>query len=150
MKLNDFPNIEKFLDLVPNSNLEIGKIGFGRPCVGLMDSKTECYFAYEVSDDEYNTIAQHSAAYKKIPREAYHKGPYLAVLMHPENYDLGPSDVDKQEALQALNDWLGPILKAGFEVYEYEERDSIACLLAGKPTITQRAIVNKKRRRRKK
>lgn len=96
--------------------VEQGEVGFGRPCVGILDPVVECYldinpFDYEkVHEDdkwddgyifEYNDNL--SADYEQTP-DAYHKHSCMAVLVHGDNYE---------EGINQLYNWVKNILSHG-------------------------------------
>lgn len=132
------PNIEKFLKENPKLEFKDSEIGFGRKCVGIIYKATECFVPYETYTDDFETEHKHDVAADEAPDSAYHKGPYLAVLHNG-------SENGKEEALDDLDIWLGAILKAGYRIEEFEERNTLAALSAGKGRIKQLAIVNKNR-----
>lgn len=70
-------------------NLE-GTIGFGRECVSI--SKSGNCPSYEEYDDDFNRSDKNGEVWK--PDNAYHKGPYVAVLGRGE------------EAERQLYEWL--------------------------------------------
>lgn len=134
-KLDPFPNIKEFVEKT-GFKCWAGEIGFGRPCVGILNPTTESYVAYQVyNEEDYSIEAEHAVAEAQKPSQAYHKGPYLAILVseHTEGLD--------DMAMQALNKWLGTILKAGYKIAHYQERNSLQALATGWPPI-QKAIVN--------
>lgn len=113
---------------------EDGEIGFGRPCVGIINPETECYLAYHVFDwDIGKELSRHEVAMGTAPEDAYHKGSYLAVLHDG-------SEEGKAKALKQLDEWLEKILAAGYEIKEYQEKNSIAALMSGKNSVTQKTL----------
>lgn len=122
-----------------------GEIGFGRPCVGIMNPETECYVSYQHYEIRNNDVEgsrgfEHRVAESNAPDGAYHKGPYLAVLVSESR---GAKDHD--EAKSRLEKWIQAIIDSGYKVVEYVERDSFATLLAG-GTVVQKGIADKKGR----
>lgn len=113
-----------------------GEVGFGRSCVGIMNPTSECYIGYEVLDEKtYETIAQSTVAQRNAPENAYHKGPYFAVLVSDEE--------TRNARISELYNWIKAINDGGFKIIEVEERDSLSVLLnKGKP-VMQRYIVDK-------
>lgn len=109
-----------------------GEIGFGRNCVGIVDDKTNSYIAYHSYDSEYKVKLYHEVAGNTRPEDAYHKGPYLAVL-----YD--GTEEGKVKAINQLNEWIEKILAAGFEIEEFEETNSFSALMAG-GSVTQKCL----------
>ena len=63
-------------------NFKIGTIGFGRPCVGVLDTRTDCYVGWA----DWNNEAVPSYPPPDYVENTYHKGPYVAVLVHGDNY----------------------------------------------------------------
>ena len=129
-------NIEKFCKETGFVFQEKGEIGFGRECVGILDPVTDSYVAYEaLYDDEgdspsYCPIYSHSA---EIADNAYHKGPYLAVLLRY---------IDKEAAIKELDEWVGRILAKGYKIQEYQNKgNDIAEFLTGKKQ-TYKVIVD--------
>jgi len=128
-------NILKFCEET-GFDFQTGEIGFGRECVGITDSNTDCYVAYEVHDDKtYETTAESTA---DIADHAYHKSPNLSVLT---------ADISKEEAIKELDDWIGRILEKGYKVIEYEESHSLSGLMqqmqGGSSVVKQKAVVDK-------
>lgn len=117
-------HIEAFVKETGLQFMEKGEIGFGRNCVGIMNPKTECYIAYQTYDDDYRTALSHEVAMNTTPEDAYHKGPYLAVL-----YD--GTEEGRQGAIKQLDEWLEKIMAASYEIEEYTETNSLASLMAG-------------------
>lgn len=103
---------------------EKGEIGFGRNCVGIVNQNTESYLSYQTYDEDYNPALNHEVASQTAPEDAYHKGPYLAVL-----YD--GTEEGRLKAISQLNNWIEKIMAASYEVTGYTERNSLASLLAG-------------------
>jgi len=125
--------IEKFVQET-NMKFEDGEIGFGRPCVGIINPETGCYLAYQVYDyDSYKEVLRHDVAMGTSPENAYHKGPYLAVLHNG-------SEESKADALKQLDSWLEKIMAAGYDLKDYQEKNSLAALMGGKRSITQKCV----------
>lgn len=118
-------------------SLSQGECGFGRPCLGILDRENNVWVSYAIYGKDLDFEAQHKA--EPAPH-AYHKGPYMAVLMEYEGVDL-------ETATKELDDWCGRILEQGFELKEYKDSSSISCLLKGVPFIILKAIVNRAKRK---
>lgn len=101
-----------------------GEIGFGRPCVGILNQETESYLAYQTYDRDYNSKLMHEVAYNTQPEDAYHKGPYLAVLHDG-------SEEGKKKAIEQLDQWIEKIMAAAYEIETYTETNSVAALMNG-------------------
>jgi len=121
MKLSEYKNITQFLKDNPDFRFSVGEVGFGRPCLGILYEGNYVDYHIYSDDGNYETIAEHTVAYSQAPENAYHKHSCLAVLMHPADYDIGPSDKDKHKALAELDEWLGHIIEAGYRVRDYRE-----------------------------
>ena len=100
-------NIEKFVSLYKGLSFHKGEIGFGRPCVGIIDESTDHYVVIRDYDDDYEIRGESSAACDNSPEYAYHKHPCLAVLVHG----------DYEESTRQLEEWIGKILESDFEFY---------------------------------
>lgn len=63
-------------------HFKIGTIGFGRPCVGVLDSRTDCYVGWAdwMVDDSPSYPPPDSV------ENSYHKGPYISVLVRDGDY----------------------------------------------------------------
>lgn len=109
-----------------------GEIGFGRPCVGILNQKTDSYIAYQTYNKDYTTKLMHEVAYNTQPEDAYHKGPYLAVLHDG-------SEEGKKKAIEQLDQWIEKILAAAYELKPYTETNSVASLMNG-GSVTQLAL----------
>lgn len=109
-----------------------GEIGFGRPCVGILNPETESYIAYQTYDRDYNTKLMHEVAMNTQPEDAYHKGPYLAVL-HDGSAE------GEARATEQLNEWIEKIMAAAYEIESYEETNSLASLMHG-GSVKQKAL----------
>lgn len=118
---------------VAETNLKFlsnGEIGFGRHCVGIINPKTDSYISYETYNNEtWRKILFHEVAHGTMPKDAYHKGPYLAVLFDG-------TEEGRTEAISQLNGWVEKIMAAGFEMTNYTEKNSLASLVNGGP-VTQ-------------
>lgn len=112
------PNIERFCKETGLNFKPKGEAGFGRPCAGIEDAKTECWLDYE----------GHDAANTKSPKDAYHKGPYLCVLAHNDDYDA---------AIEQLEGWVGEIINAGYQMGKKDEVNTIHALLSGGKATVQ-------------
>ena len=123
-------NIEK-LCKETGFKFQQGECGFGRDCVGIIEFERENWVAYAIHDADLNNVAEHSA--QPAPH-AYHKGPYMAVLL---------SEISLTEGIKELDAWCGRILKAGYKIQTYEETGGLSALLAGKHSVTLKAIVDK-------
>jgi len=133
--IDQFPDIKAFVKET-GFKCWAGEIGFGRPCVGIYNPLTECYVAYQVyNEEDYSIDAEHTVAVAQKPNCAYHKGPYLAILVE----DLSEKFIDM--ALQRLNKWIRTVRRAGYKIACYQERNSITALAAG-GMVVQKAIVN--------
>lgn len=107
-----------------------GEIGFGRKCVGIINEKTESYLSYQTYDSEtYATSLFHDVAMNSTPENAYHKGPYLAVLFDG-------TEEGRVNAINQLNDWVEKIIAAAYELTEFAEKNTFAALMNGGP-VTQ-------------
>lgn len=107
--------------------LDNGEIGFGRHCVGVINPKTDSYISYETYNSEtWRKILFHEVAVGTMPEGAYHKGPYLAVLFDG-------TEEGRAKAISDLNDWIEKIVAAGYDLTEYDERNSVASLINGGP-----------------
>lgn len=112
---------------------ERGEIGFGRNCVGIVNTSTQSYVAYETRHPRtFEVIAQHEVAYALQAPNAYHKGPYLAVL-----YD--GTEEKRLEAIAELEQWISNILAAGYKLEEYQEVNTLTALAYG-GSVTQKAL----------
>ena len=142
MKLSDYKNITKFLKDNTDCGFEVSEIGFGRPCVGILNKGH--FLAYQITSDDgdYETIAKSSVALNNSPENAYHKDTYLAVLMYPEDDDIGPSDNDKAKAIRQLDGWLGAIIKGGYKIQEYMESANSLGALMGKRQMLKAIVDN--------
>lgn len=145
MKLEDFKNITQFLRDNDNFRFEVGQVGFGRPCVGIVEKGADSYVSYRIYDDKYETTSDCSAAWgADRPDKAYHKHDCLAVLMPTADFDLGPSDAEKAEAVAALDKWLGAIIYAGYKQQKYDAGPHAIQAILGNLTARQlTAIVDK-------
>lgn len=128
-------NILKFCEET-GFNFQTGEIGFGRGCVGIVNSDTDSYVSYQVHDSEtYETIAESTAGSSE---NAYHKSPNLSVLT---------AEISAEEAIQELDEWIGRILEKGYKVIEYEEKNSLSGLMqqmqGGSSVVKQKAVVDK-------
>lgn len=121
--------IEEFCADTGMKFVDRGEIGFGRECVGIMNPETDCYLAYATYDKGYNEKLVHDVAQNTAPKNAYHKGPYLAVLFDG-------TEEGRADAINQLNSWIEKIAAAAYDLTEYEETDSVASLLNGGP-VTQ-------------
>lgn len=118
-------HIKRFVKTTGLSYNESGEIGFGRKCVGIMNQKTESYLAYtHYLNEDYSNPIGHEVAENTMPKNAYHKGPYLAVLHDG-------SEKGHREAVKQLDLWLEKILAASFDLTEYNETNSFASMLNG-------------------
>jgi len=99
---------------------EIGEVGMGRPCVGIIDPETESYIDIIAYDSSYEQIGQHTIACEKSPKDAYHKHPCLAVLYHGD---------DSTDAIKQLDTWLKDIIESGYEIKSYIQYNGINALL---------------------
>lgn len=116
-----------------------GEIGFGRPCVGIMNPKTECYVAWQYYKDEekYEGERTHTVAGETAPPNAYHKGQFLAVLLHGND-----GEIPVDEAAERLEEWIGRIVKAGYAIETYYETHGITNLLMHRSRVAQKAVVD--------
>lgn len=117
--------IDKFTKQTGFKFEERGEIGFGRNCVGIIDEANETYLAYEANHPRtHEVLIRHEVAYAMQAPNAYHKGPYLAVL-----YD--GTEEKRLEAIAELEQWVQNILDAGFEMKTFLETNSVTALLNG-------------------
>lgn len=123
-------HIEAFVAATGFKFLDSGEIGFGRHCVGIVNTKTDSYVSYETySSDTWQRGLIHEVAEGTKPEGAYHKGPYLAILFDG-------TEEGRVKAISDLNDWVEKIVVAGYELTEYTEKNSIASLMNG-GSVTQ-------------
>lgn len=100
--------------------VEKGEVGFGRPCVGILDPVVECYLDINPFDFNKETVTgdyedcyffdydENLNAPDNVP-DAYHKHSCMAVLVHNENYD---------EAIKQLYKWAKHIESFGKVVFK--------------------------------
>lgn len=120
-------NIQNFLDQMPGLVFNIGEVGFGRPCVGIIDKNSENYVEYVTYNDEYEVVCKHDYASNTAPSNAYHKHPCLAVLVENDDY---------LEAVTQLEDWVEGIIKSGLQFHKsLPDKHSISALLGNKHPI---------------
>ena len=75
-----------------------GEVGFGRPCVGVQHGSSYLDFLYmEMDYTQYSPLPEVQAFRMESPKDAYHKHPCMAVLVHDDDYDT---------ALRQLYDWI--------------------------------------------
>lgn len=75
--------IEKWAQSVdPRCHFKIGSIGFGRSCVGILESSTDCYVSYQNWESDEPGFPPPASV-----ENAYHKGPYMAVLVRDSDYN---------------------------------------------------------------
>lgn len=135
--LNDFPNIKKLCD---DTGLQFskGEIGFGRPCVGLLNVVTDCYVDYEIHNMvTYKIVAELTV---ETPEDAYHKNPSLAVLIQPEDYE-NHTDQEVLKAMEQLEEWCLKINEHGYKIQEYTETGTLSSMVKG-GVLIQKAIVD--------
>ncbi len=121
-------NINKFCERNKLFFVDDAGIGFGRPCVGIYDGS--CYVSYSYYDMDSDESTGHSVASEFAPSTAYHKGSYLAVLGH------GP------EAIKALDEWVGKILEADFEMVRIVEKGSLSALMGQRTPLIKDKVKN--------
>lgn len=126
------PNIDRFCSETGLS-FQHGEVGFGRPCVGILDPDSDCYLDYDAYDDPKFV---HDVAENHAPDNAYHKHPCLAVLVN--------GSVD--DAVAELEDWMGKILGSGYEIKMRVETTSIGAFFGG-GSKEVKCLVNSKRRK---
>ena len=109
--------------------VEEGEVGFGRPCVGILEENIGCYvdinpFDYTKEtktgewDDCYFFDYQESMSPPPETPDAYHKHSCLAVLHH------GDEGVEYTEAIDQLYFWVRSILNGGeVKLVKFNEKD---------------------------
>ncbi len=107
--------------------VEKGKVGFGRPCVGILEPNIEHYVdinpvdydAYYADDntlpiEDFCIFGYHKGLEPTVS-DAYHKHSCMAVLVHNDDYE---------EAISQLYTWVCEILKVGeVELKKFNEQD---------------------------
>jgi hypothetical protein len=117
--------IEKFCELTGFVFENDGTIGFGRHAVGIVNTQTESYVAYEHRHPRTHELEdQHEVACNTQPQDAYHKGPYLAVL-HDGTFR------GRVDAIAQLEKWIENIMTASYEIKTFKEINTLAALAAG-------------------
>lgn len=118
-------SIQKFVELTGFVFEDDGTIGLGRHAVGIVNTQTQSYVAYEHMDPRtYMVEGRHEVAYATQPQDAYHKGPYLAVI-HDGTF------LGRTKAIAQLEKWIENIMAASYEIKTFKETNSLAALAAG-------------------
>ena len=69
-------NINKLISENPGFAFEVGEVGIGRPCVGIIENDE--YVNYAVYDDDFNTLAESTV---EVAPDAYHKHPWCGRIL---------------------------------------------------------------------
>jgi hypothetical protein len=103
-----------------------GECGFGRPCVGFTDARSNYVDYNPCSVGDYKPIEglQDDRHYEITPEDAYHKHDCMAVLNHG----------DRDKALAQLLEWVEQLETIGVEVVEYATgaMDAIQVMINGR------------------
>ena len=114
---NKIDFLKEFAASLDCTFVEKGEVGFGRPCVGILDETAGCYLNINPKeyDDDFYLVEVVGYSHELRPPEtvsdAYHKHSCLCVLAHNDDYD---------EAISQIYDWVKSILSHGeVELYKW-------------------------------